>query len=336
MRRPQTLNDLDPLDAAGRVGDYLTPQEHGGWRIKGFTVDAEAAMVDRLRSFGDGGGRFTPEGSYLMLANEDGVMMSNTPDELTDHASFMEVAEGRVLVHGLGLGCVVSGLLANDKVDHIDVVELSEDVIAMVGPGYEDEPRVTIHHGNALTYEWPSDARWDYAWHDIWQTISCDNLNSDSAENGVGYDALLTRFASIVTYQGAWALDTSLIMEAAYELADERAEEWAERWRRADPAGRRELMIDWYAQQNPITRALGGEGSEATRRQSAEWLLSQEDDDERYQRDEAKFLIDAPPLVPEVRDQLPARLATYYASLDLVAERVHGLACQPLIYERTH
>lgn len=337
MLRSKTLDALDPLTAAARVGDYLTPQSNGDWTISGFTVDEEAATVDRLRAFGDGGGRFTPEGSYLSLHNENGVMMSNTPDELNDHAAFMEAASGRVLVHGLGLSCVVSGLLANEQVTHIDVVELSEEVIAMVGPCFDDEPRVAIHHGDALTYEWPDDARWDYAWHDIWQTINNDNLTSEKAENGVGYDALLRRFAPLATYQGAWALEQSLLVDAAYDLADERAGEWAQRWRdAADRDGRRRILIDWYSQQNPITRALGGEPDES-RRQVAEFLVSQELDarPERLDREEAAFYIDAAPLLPEIQHMAPALMATYYASLELVAERGHGLACRPLTYERT-
>lgn len=315
MRRPTTLNDLDPLTAAGRIGDYLQPQSSGDWSIEAFTVDADAALTDRLRAFGDGGGRFTPEGSYLKLANADGVMMSNTPDELADHQPFMEAAHGRVLVHGLGLSCVVSGLLANERVTHIDVVELSTDVIAMVGPCFIGEDRVTIHQGDALNYPWPDNARWDFVWHDIWQTINCDNLTDEDAE-GVSYEALLRRFAPLATHQAAWGLDMALLMQAAYDLADERAAEWGERWRKATPDERREILIDWHAQASPILSAIGGERSMEQRREGVRWMLSQQEDNpEQYERDEARFIIDAPPLIPEVRDQLPALTAAYYARL---------------------
>ena len=324
-RRPKTLNDLDTLTASGRVGDYLVPQEAGEWSIRPFHVDESAATVDRLRAFGDGGGRFTPEGHYLMLRNGRGVMMSNTPDELTDHAAFMEAAEGRVLVTGLGLSCVVSGLLANDKVTHIDVVELSEDVIKMVGPSFDDEPRVTIHQGDAFTYEWPADARWDFAWHDIWQTISSDNLvTGDHNCACVGYDQMLQRYAPHVTkHQGAWGLDTSLLMEAAQDLATEQADDWAHRWRVADENGRREILIDWFMQVNPVMKALGGEPTQQ-RREVAEWMLEQENWRERVKKPEASFYVEAPPLVAEVRDKLPGLMYAYFGSLDLPTEPYPG------------
>ena len=31
---------------------------------------------------------------------------------------------------------------------------------------------VAIHQADAYSVEWPADARWDVAWHDIWPTIA--------------------------------------------------------------------------------------------------------------------------------------------------------------------
>lgn len=315
--RAQTLNDLDPLIAAGLVGTYLTPQTDGDWSIKPFTVSENDATIDRLRSLGDGGGRFTPAGDYLSLSNADGVMMSNTPDEQNDHRLFMELAAGRVLVSGLGLSCVVSGLLANDEVRHIDVIEKSEAVIRMVGPAFAAEPRVTIHHGDALTYEWPDDASWTFAWHDIWQTIAPNNLIAAEDADCPGYDQMLLRYAPLATYQGAWALDTSLLMQAAEALADERAEEWAARWRQTDEAGRREVLIDWHRLGNPVLDALGG----GPTREAAEFMVEQTNWREQVKRDNMRFFIDAPPLIAEVRPQLAELLTNYYAGLGLAADR---------------
>jgi predicted membrane-bound spermidine synthase len=101
-----------------------------------------------------------------------------------------------VLVTGLGLGCVVRGLLAKPEVDHIDVVELDGAIIDVVGAEFAAEPRVTIHHHNALTF--PVEGRsWDVAWHDIW------------CERNDGLDMLhakmIHHFADACPQQGAWA-----------------------------------------------------------------------------------------------------------------------------------
>lgn len=99
-----------------------------------------------------------------------------------------------MLATGLGLGCVVRGLLINPDVDHIDVIELDHRLIRIVGAEFAGNPRVTLHHGNALKV--PLDGHWDFAWHDI------------CAHGGTGLQALHTklmmRWFDRVTVQGAW------------------------------------------------------------------------------------------------------------------------------------
>jgi len=125
------------------------------------------------------------------------VVMEDGLPELRKHLPIVLEAQGRVLVTGLGLGCVVRGLLANPAVEHIDVVELDEDIIRFVGIWFADEPRVTIHQGDALKIEWPEEQRWDYAWHDIW----CPSGSALQLLHG----ELMHRYADMVPRQGAWA-----------------------------------------------------------------------------------------------------------------------------------
>lgn len=103
----------------------------------------------------------------------------------------------RVLVTGLGLGCVVRGLLRSPWVQHIDVVEICPHIIAAVGDEFAGSRRVTIHHGDALTYEWPDGTSWDFAWHDLWV-------------EGAGLQLLhvkvMTRYLGMARRQGAWRL----------------------------------------------------------------------------------------------------------------------------------
>ncbi|MEJ2295513.1 MAG: hypothetical protein P8Y23_12195, partial [Candidatus Lokiarchaeota archaeon] len=85
----------------------------GNWDVKKFSVSKEDAEFDMMRSIysSSGSGRYVPAGQYTGLYVNGQVMMSDTPDELSDHYQPLSVASGICLVSGLGLGCVVEGML---------------------------------------------------------------------------------------------------------------------------------------------------------------------------------------------------------------------------------
>jgi spermidine synthase len=125
------------------------------------------------------------------------TVMEDSAGELKKHLPIWLKARGRVLVSGLGLGCVVRGLLASPYVEHIDVIEIDELICAIVGREFRDNLRVTIHLGDALSYQLSSEARWDFAWHDIW-TPKNEGLQVQHAK-------LMMKFRrKIETAQGAW------------------------------------------------------------------------------------------------------------------------------------
>jgi hypothetical protein len=132
------------------------------------------------------------------------VVMEDTPHELQRHLPILLRARGRVLVSGLGLGCVVRGLLARPAVAHVDVVEVCPHVAALVWPYLQDlaGDRATLHLGDTLTYHWPRAMRWDYAWHDVWtEHGSLNELHM----------RIMTRYWRMVPrgHQGCWQLDRS-------------------------------------------------------------------------------------------------------------------------------
>lgn len=127
------------------------------------------------------------------------VVMEDSAPELRRHLPIWMCARGRVLITGLGLGCVIRGLLANPRVSHIDVVEIDPDIIRVLGKEFRKSPRVKIHQGDALTIEFPAYKKWDYAWHDIWHEQGNSKLQLLHAE-------LMVRFRDRVKHQqGAWA-----------------------------------------------------------------------------------------------------------------------------------
>ena len=66
---------------------------------------------------------------------------------------YAQAAKGRVLVGGLGLGLLAHELRRNPRVGVVDVIEQSEDVIALVGPSVAVPHDVVVLHGDF----------WDYA-----------------------------------------------------------------------------------------------------------------------------------------------------------------------------
>ena len=136
-------------------------------------------------------GRFVPAGTYTGLfegSKSTDPWMTDTPDELEDHFSFIHGAHGDVLITGLGLGVVTRGCLINENVRSVTVVEISPDVITLVAPwlrAFTDSlpsKRLTVIQGDAMLWT-PLDDRPGFSctWHDIWQFI-CETNMEDFAE----------------------------------------------------------------------------------------------------------------------------------------------------------
>lgn len=179
----------------------VPPGQSGNVVVEQFSLSAEEAEFAALRamiSSQRGRGMVLP-GIYTRLRIGTRFVMSDTPDEIDDHSDPIHCTrEGsRVLIHGLGIGMVLQACLEKGA-EHVDVVELDEDVIEVVAPHYlrKYPGRVTIHRGNALTYKWPKGVRWNVVWHDIWDTITADNLPD--------MRRLHRRFGRRCDWQGSW------------------------------------------------------------------------------------------------------------------------------------
>jgi hypothetical protein len=181
--------------------------ERGPWRIERFEVTKEQADAYNMRQMFQmmshgirTGPRDVPPGTYTRLLHaERGVVMSDTPAELRDLAGIKNIADAGMrtfLINGLGLGIVPRNLLKYPTVEHIDVVEVDADVIALTGEQFRGNPRIAIHHADALEMEWPRGTKWDVAWHDIWDTISVANWPS--------MVKLHRKYGRRTTYQASW------------------------------------------------------------------------------------------------------------------------------------
>lgn len=193
-----------PWRDACRVTNVLEERTKGPWRVERFTVTKEHAILQFREMLT---GRDCPPGEYTRLMHEKrGVVMSDTRAEINDLAwLFYSNPRGRVLVNGLGLGCVLSGLLNIEEVESIDVVEIDPDVIELVGSQIKD-PRLTIHEADAFKIKWPVGVTWDFVWHDVWDELSTDNLNGEDARPG-SYATLHRRYGRRTTWQGSWGFE---------------------------------------------------------------------------------------------------------------------------------
>ncbi len=156
----------------------IPEQERGDWKIERFTVTDEDEKWEVIRAIASFSGRYTPAGTYTRLKRNGATIMSDTPDEISDHNALVYHATGKVLINGLGLGIAAQMVLEKEEVEHVTIVEIDADVIAMVEPYLEElyGDRVEIIQADALTWTPPKGVRYNAVWHDIWDTICSDNL----------------------------------------------------------------------------------------------------------------------------------------------------------------
>lgn len=202
--------------AAARVPHTVQPGEFGPWTIARLRASTEAkpwgALTREMVGFDDYTMlyRFTEATIHLPFGE---IVMEDSKRELRKHLPIWMTARGRVLVTGLGLGCVVRGLLANPDVERIDVVEIDRHIIRAIGPEFEGDDRVSLHHADALKVAWSPDTRFDYAWHDIWSDTSAGEPALQFL-----HGKLLVKYCQLARVQGAWAFPRDLFRLYATRL----------------------------------------------------------------------------------------------------------------------
>lgn len=174
----------------------------GEFAIERYVVGEEAAKMHLLRCLiNHYPHRAVPAGTYTRLVRNGGkIVMSDTPAELHDHHEPVIHARGHCLVNGLGLGIVAEAMLRKEEVESVTVVEVSADVIRLVGRYLEAKwgtDRLTIEHADALTFRPPKGCRFGVVWHDIWDDGCADNLPM--------MKTLHRRYGHKADWQGSWS-----------------------------------------------------------------------------------------------------------------------------------
>jgi len=166
------------------------------WSIVKFTVSKDDAFFFNIRARGRG----IREGEYTKLVCEGrGIIMSDTPAEMSDHYSAVRNAKGHCLINGLGLGMVAIACLNKPEVTKVTIIEMEQDVIDLVSPFLQKQygDKVEIIHKSAFEYIPPTGIRYGMVWHDIWDDICTDNWEE--------YKKLNRKYGRKTEWQGSWA-----------------------------------------------------------------------------------------------------------------------------------
>lgn len=128
------------------------------------TMTAEGRLIAPM-------GFFASVWSYPALLEKDRIWMSITPNEIITMEHALEEARGKVVVLGLGMGYFAAMAAQKPEVTSIEVVELNQQVIDLVGsmilPQVTHNEKITITHENALDYMAKGGGA-DFLFADIW------------------------------------------------------------------------------------------------------------------------------------------------------------------------
>lgn len=116
------------------------------------------------------------------------VWMSVTPMEIESHLHHINMANGRVVVGGLGMGFYLHNICLKEDVTEIFVIEQNTDVIALFHKIAKPElwagwDKVTIINGDIINDEFEENVvNADYLYVDIWPTLGGDEAEVDMCE----------------------------------------------------------------------------------------------------------------------------------------------------------
>ena len=166
----------------------------GNWTVERFSIEENPFGLIGMAIQG----RRCRPGTYTRLIHKSrGVIMSDTDAERQDHLGFVQAATGHILINGLGLGMCVAATLNKPDVTKVTVVEIDPDVISLIAPHYQNDPRLEVIKSCAFNYKPPKGVRYGAVWHDIWDDICADNLPE--------MHQLHRKYGRRCDWQGSWA-----------------------------------------------------------------------------------------------------------------------------------
>ncbi len=197
-----TANPSDILKAM--KANNIPEGSVGLWSVNRMHLDVIQAGIATLqykRKFEPGEITALHRVTMATMHHHGECVMDDSISELQKHLNFCLRARDNVLVTGLGLGCVLRGLLAVDQVREVTVVEKEQDVIDLVWPSFcvANNSRLQLVHADALEWTEQTDRQYDFAWHDIWS-----NPDEGMPHLAVLHAKIMKNLRRACGRQGAW------------------------------------------------------------------------------------------------------------------------------------
>ena len=122
-------------------------------------------------------GREIFAGDFCKLTYGNTIVMSDSGGERYSNTEIVRVAQGDVLIAGLGLGMILCAILPKPEVKSVTVIELSNDVCTLVLPHLtkylgNDVTKLQVHAGDIFSYT-PT-RKYSVIYFDIWNNYSGD------------------------------------------------------------------------------------------------------------------------------------------------------------------
>jgi len=176
---------------------FVTVPENkiGDFTIKRKTIPEDPMLAARMKR----DGRNYVPGTYTYLFRNNTLVMSDTPDEKKDHRLAVKNTEGNCLIAGLGIGMVLNAIALKPEVLHIDVVEVSQEVIDLVSDHYNQlyPGKISFHCASIFDWNPVKGVEYNMAWYDIWDNFDTNNLSEMTK--------LHRKFGKKVEWQGSWS-----------------------------------------------------------------------------------------------------------------------------------
>jgi spermidine synthase len=171
-----TLNQMIPIEKP-KDGIYENVQGTK-FKVENFRLDEEFVKWQKVKASISGdffeviGLR---AGNYVRLVElaKDECVMSNTWMEMQTNKPFTDVAQGDILIGGLGLGLIVMDIQARREVKSITVVELEKEIIDLVVPQLPLNSKVKVV--NASIFDYVPERKFDMIYFDIWNRTCSEN-----------------------------------------------------------------------------------------------------------------------------------------------------------------
>ena len=155
---------------------FKEKEEQGIAVISRYHYKDKDNVLFNLRSMRDGGYMFRMyDGHYCRLLINGKLMMSDTGLERISNKEFIDNANGRVLIAGLGLGLIIHNIIDREDISEIIVIEKYRDVIDLVSPKFT-HPKLKIICADIFEWKPSKGEKFDTIYFDIWADIGTDNL----------------------------------------------------------------------------------------------------------------------------------------------------------------